>query len=263
MSVIGLSADKIKHLLKIDSKVMLFESLESTNLFAKELAASVKACEGDIIIALSQKGGKGRMGRSFYSPKGCGVYFSIVLKPNLPPEDIFLITPVAALAVVTAIEKATNKSPKIKWVNDIFLNGKKVCGILSEAAFTADGIGSYVILGVGINLVSPKGGYPEDIKNIAGSIFEDEEVFDANCLVASITNNFFDFYKALTNKALPIEYRKRMMLIGENINYTANNLKKSGRVVDIDNSFRLIVEAESGEIEALQSGEVTIGSGNI
>ncbi|MBQ7108587.1 MAG: biotin--[Clostridia bacterium] len=263
MSVIGLSADKIKHLLKIDSKVMLFESLESTNLFAKELAASGKACEGDIIIALSQTYGRGRLGRSFYSPACCGVYFSIVLKPNIPINDISLITPVAAVAVATAIEKATNKSPKIKWVNDIFLNGKKVCGILSEAAFTADGIGSYVILGVGINLVSPKGGYPEDIKNIAGSIFEGEEVFDANCLVADIINNFFDCYKDLNNKDLLIEYRKRMMLIGDNINYTVNATRKTGKVVGLDERFRIIVESDAGEREALQSGEVSIGSGNI
>ena len=165
--------------------------------------------------------------------------------------------------MATAIEKAAGKSPKIKWVNDIFLNGKKVCGILSEAAFTAGGESLYVILGVGINLVSPKGGYPEDIKNIAGSIFEGEEVFDANCLVADIINNFFDCYKDLNNKDLPIEYRKRMMLIGDNINYTVNATRKNGKVVGLDERFRIIVESDAGEREALQSGEVTIGSGNI
>ncbi len=263
MSVIGLSADKIKHLLKIDSKVMLFESLESTNLFAKELAASGKACEGDIIIALSQTYGRGRLGRSFYSPACCGVYFSIVLKPNIPINDISLITPVAAVAVATAIEKATNKSPKIKWVNDIFLNGKKVCGILSEASFNSIGGAEYVILGIGMNLKTPSDGYPAEIKNIAGSIFEDEEVFDANCLVADIINNFFDCYKDLNNKDLPIEYRKRMMLIGDNINYTVNATRKTGKVVGLDERFRIIVESDAGEREALQSGEVSIGSGNI
>ena len=263
MSALNLSAESIKNLLKNDANVSLFDSLESTNFAAKEQAVSGNANEGDLVIALSQTKGKGRMGRSFYSPKGCGIYFSIVLKPNLPPEDIFLITPVAAVAVATAIEKAAGKSPKIKWVNDIFLNGKKVCGVLSEAAFTAGGESLYVILGVGINLVSPKGGYPEDIKNIAGSVFDSEEEFNANSLVADIINNFFDCYKDLNNKNLPIEYRKRMMLIGDNINYTVNATRKTGKVVGLDERFRIIVEGDAGEREALQSGEVTIGSGNI
>lgn len=263
MKAINLSSEKIKQLLNVSSEVVLYDCLESTNSQAKELATSGNANEGDLIISLSQSGGRGRMGRSFYSPKGCGVYFSLVLKPKLPAEDISLITPIAAVAVALAIEKATHKSPKIKWVNDIFLNGKKVCGILSEASFNSSGGAEYVILGIGMNLKAPSDGYPAEIKNIAGSIFEENEELNANALVADTVNEFFTLYNDLYSKNIPNEYKKRMMLMGDDINYTVNSTKKSGRVVGLDDRFHIIVENEAGEREALQSGEVTIGSGKV
>ena len=123
MSQKKVSADGIKELLKISSKVSCYDKLNSTNILAKSKAAE-GAAEGDIIVALSQTNGRGRMGRSFYSPKASGIYFSIVLRPKINAEDISLITPVAAVAVARAIEDITEKSPKIKWVNDIFLNDK-------------------------------------------------------------------------------------------------------------------------------------------
>ena len=263
MNVKNLSAEAIKSLLKGDSEVMLFNCLESTNSQAKGLAVSGKAKEGDVIIALSQSNGRGRMGRSFYSPKGCGIYFSIVLKPNIPQKDICLITPVAAVAVALAIEKATEKSPKIKWVNDIFINGKKVCGILSEAALNQSGGAEYVILGIGMNLNPPQGGYPSELKNIAGSIFESNEDFNANKLVADTVNEFFALYKDLYSKTTSNEYKKRMLLMGEEINYTQNGEQKSGVVAGIDEAFRLIIKNENCDPLHLQSGEVTIKSETI
>ena len=262
MSQKKVSADGIKELLKIPSKVSCYDKLNSTNILAKSKATE-GAAEGEIIVALSQTGGRGRMGRSFYSPKASGIYFSIVLRPKINAEDISLITPVAAVAVARAIEDITEKSPKIKWVNDIFLNDKKVCGILSEAVFGADGSAEYVILGIGINLVTPKSGYPEDIKNIAGSLFAEDESFDANLLVASTVNNFFELYGDLKSQSTLEQYQKRMMLVGQNINYTQNGIQKSGRVEGIDERFRLIVKSDLGEIIHLQSGEVTIGSNNL
>ena len=151
----------------------------------------------------------------------------------------------------------------IKWVNDIYVDSKKVCGILSEAVFGADGSAEYVILGIGINLVTPKSGYPEDIKNIAGSLFAEDESFDANLLVASTVNNFFELYGDLKSQSTLEQYQKRMMLVGQNINYTQNGTEKSGRVEGIDEHFRLIVKSDLGEIIHLQSGEVTIGSNNL
>ena len=252
-----LTSAEIKALLKIDSEVSVFDRLESTNLTAK-LKAAEGANEGDLIIALSQTGGRGRLGRSFYSPEGTGVYFSIVLRPEIKVEEISLITPVAAVAVANAIEALTKKSPKIKWVNDIFVNGKKVCGILSEAAFNSKGYAEYVILGIGINLLAPKGGFPEDIKNIAGGLADKDENLNANELVATVINNFFELYKNLKARDTVTEYQKRMLLVGENINYIQNGEQKSGTVEGIDEAYRLIIKNKNGDLTHLQSGEVTI-----
>lgn len=254
-----LDKNDLKKLLKADYDIKIFESLESTNITAKN-EANQGADEGTIIIARSQSGGKGRLGRSFYSPKGCGIYFSIILRPEITAEDISLITPVAAIAVAKAIETLAKKSPKIKWVNDIFLNDKKVCGILSEAAFDSKGSAEYVILGIGMNLLPPEDGFPEDIKEIAGSVFSNEESFNPNEIIATIVNNFSGLYKDLNSKILPTEYQNRMLLIGNDITYTEKGLQKNGKVLGIDEKFRLIIKNKNGDITHLGSGEVTIGS---
>lgn len=254
-----ISADKIKTLLKKDFGVNVFEFLESTNTKAKSLAQNGGA-EGEIIIALSQTGGKGRMGRSFYSPKESGLYFSIILRPTIKAEDISLITPTAAVAVARAIEDVAKKSPKIKWVNDIFVNEKKVCGILSEAAFNADGTAQFVILGIGINLKEPKGGFPDDIKTVAGSLFSENEECNPNEILAAVVNNFFELYKDLNSPTTPKGYQSRMMLMGSRINYTQNGIQNAGVVMGIDERFRLVIKKENGDLFHLQSGEVTIGS---
>lgn len=259
MKVEKLSVFKLNQLINPDADIKIFDSLESTNVTAKQYAET-GAAEGSIIIALSQTGGKGRLGRKFFSPESSGVYFSIILRPKVKTEEISLITPVAAVAVSKAIETITKKSPKIKWVNDIFVNGKKVCGILSEAAFNSGGNAEYVILGIGINLFTPKNGFPDDIKNIAGSLMSEDESLNPNELVAEVVNNFFETYKDLTDKNILTEYQKRMLLIGKNINYTQNGEQKSGVVEGIDQAFRLIIKNENGNPLHLQSGEVTIKS---
>ena len=148
----------------------VYDSLISTNKTAKELAEN-GAKEGTVIVAKKQTGGRGRLGRSFYSPEGTGLYFSIILRPDFSPKENLLITPAAAVAVSTVIEALTDTKAQIKWVNDIFINGKKVCGILSEAKLNAKGTTEYVILGIGVNLTTPKGGFPKDIELVAGALF--------------------------------------------------------------------------------------------
>ncbi len=257
-----ISAEALQEQINANVNIRIFECLDSTNTSAKHYAEDGMP-EGGLIIALSQTGGKGRMGRSFYSPENCGIYFSLILRPKIPPEDISLITPVAAVAVAKAIEKTADKSPKIKWVNDIFINNKKVCGILSEAAFNADGRAEYVILGIGLNLLVPKGGYPEDIKDIAGCIFNGDELFNVNLLISAIVNCFFELYENITSPNLILEYQKRMMLIGKKINYTQNGTENSATVQGIDQKFRIILKNENGDLIHLSSGEVTIGSKRI
>ena len=138
---------------------VLLEETDSTNRKAKELARQ-GAIHGSWVLAGRQTAGRGRLNRRFFSPEG-GLYLSVVLRPDIPPEELALMTPMAATAVRTAVERLTGISLNIKWVNDLYLGDKKVCGILCEAAGTA------VIVGIGLNLKAPEGGFPPDINAAA------------------------------------------------------------------------------------------------
>ena len=263
MSEVLITKKEIKRYLNTDLPVFVFESLKSTNLTAKEYATK-GAVEGSVVVALSQTGGRGRLGRQFFSPKESGIYLSIILRPDFSPEDVTLITASAAVAVCNMIEKMCNKSPKIKWVNDIFIDNKKVCGILSEGVFSQSGKkAEYIILGIGINLFAPNGGFPEDIESIAGGIFNKNDKIDRNLIIAQTANEFLRLYDNLHNPDIVKSYRNRLLLLGKTVNYIKNGIAESGRVLDIDDNFRLIIEKTSGETEALQSGEVTIKSSTL
>jgi len=233
-------------------------SVGSTNTIAKEMAAK-GAKEGTVIIALEQTHGRGRMGRSFYSPKGSGIYLSVILRPKLSIEDSLLITTCAAVAVARAIETVAAVEAQIKWVNDIYLAGKKVCGILTEASldFESGGL-EYAVVGIGINIAAA--GFPDEIKDIAGSIFsekpKDKPV--SSMLVAEILNNISEMASAITDKKYLDEYRKRSFLIGKDIYIIRGSQIIKARAVDIDDQARLVVEYEDHTKEALNSGEVSV-----
>jgi len=260
MNCNNISVEKLKNLINKKIEISLFDCLKSTNLTAKQKAED-GAPEGSIIIARSQTGGRGRLGRSFYSPEKSGVYFSLILKPDFSPEDITFITPITAVAVSLAIEKITKKPTGIKWVNDIFVNGKKVCGILSEAVFSSElNKFKYIILGIGINLFTPENGFPDDIKDIAGGLLKNGEEIDINSLLAQIFNNFFEMYKSLKSPEYLTAYREHLMLKNKEVTYIQNGKTQKGTILDIDESFSLIIKNESGKKVHLKSGEVTIGS---
>lgn len=240
----------------------VYDSLISTNKTAKELAEN-GAKEGTVIVAKKQTGGRGRLGRSFHSPEGTGLYFSIILRPDFSPKQNLLITPAAAVAVSTVIEAVTDTKAQIKWVNDIFINGKKVCGILSEAKLNAKGTTEYVILGIGINLTTPKGGFPKDIELVAGALFNAPQNDTANEIMVKTVTTFLSLYQSLTDDKIYTEYEKRLMLKKAEVNYTENGEVKCGTVLGIDHSFNLIINKADGKEFHLSSGEVTIGSGNL
>lgn len=240
----------------------VYDSLISTNKTAKELAEN-GAKEGTVIVAKKQTGGRGRLGRSFHSPEGTGLYFSIILRPDFSPKQNLLITPAAAVAVSTVIEALTDTKAQIKWVNDIFINGKKVCGILSEAKLNAKGTTEYVILGIGINLTPPKGGFPKDIELVAGALFNAPQNDTANEIMVKTVTTFLNLYQSLTDDKIYTEYEKRLMLKKAEVNYTENGEVKCGTVLGIDRSFNLIINKADGKEFHLSSGEVTIGSGNL
>lgn len=260
MSTDFLSEEKIlKYINQTPISLKVFKTLESTNKTAKQLAAE-GADEGLLIVAEHQTAGRGRLGRSFYSPADTGLYFTLVLKPQLSPEDITLITAAAAVAVAETIEKEFAVPTYIKWVNDIFIKGKKVCGILCESAFNGDGTTAYSVLGIGINLAEPKDGFPDDIKDIAGGISKGVDSTVACRIIADTVNRFMYYYKDIGAVSFLEGYRNRLMLKGEKISFIKNGQTLTATLLDVDRRFRLEVINDEGQKEYLSTGEITIGS---
>ncbi len=258
-----LSAASIgKHLGALEKTfdIAVFKTLTSTNTALKEHAAK-GAREGTVIVAEEQSGGRGRQGRDFYSPAGTGIYFSLLLRPSVKASDATLITTAAAVSVAASIEAVTGVEAKIKWVNDVFCHGKKVCGILTEGAFDMESGGmEYVVLGIGINVVQPATGYPGDISNVASAIYEDQipEAEVRSRLIAEILNRFLGFYNQLAEKIFLKEYKARSFIVGNDVNVIAGDTSKKAKVLDIDDDCRLVVQFDNGLVEALSTGEVSI-----
>lgn len=250
-----LTAERLKKELSADIDIEIFESVDSTNNIAKERI--VKGCRPwHTVAALSQTEGQGRLGRSFFSPVGSGLYFSVVLYPE--SFDIGLITGAAAVAVCEALESVFGLSPRIKWVNDILINEKKVCGILAKGLHMGEK--SAVVLGIGLNLFFPEGGFPEDIRDRAGYLFSVETEGIREKLFAAILERLMD---RIENQRAEIadEYRKRCATIGKTVDVIfADSAKKTriGRALDTDDRFHLLLEYENGEREVLSSGEVSV-----
>lgn len=239
-------------------EVTVLESTDSTNAYLKRsIRDDLK--EGFAIIADSQTLGKGRFSRKFYSPKNSGIYMSILLRPSLSPENAVLITAAAAVAVSRAIEKLSGKETKIKWVNDIYISSKKVCGILTEGSINSDGSFNYAILGIGINAYKPENNFPNEIKDIAGAIFSQKKENLRNTLIAEVINNFFQYYNNLESKTFLDDYRQKSLVLGKEIKVPKNDKLFSAKALEIDDNCRLLVEYDNNEREYLSSGEISIG----
>lgn len=242
---------------RVDVRVL--QSVDSTNNYVKRLAADGGE-EGVVVVSEEQTAGKGRLGRHFESPKKTGIYMSILLRPKFSAEKSLAITTIAAVAVARAIEDVTGYDTRIKWVNDIYLRGRKVVGILTEASVNFENAGlEYAVTGIGINVQYPEGGFPEEIKHIAGAIFTEECADDTRCrIVARILDYFFDYYDRMPNNSYIEEYRRRSLLTGRDIAFTEGEVSKTGLVKGIDDECRLIVQMPDGEIRHFSTGEVSI-----
>ncbi len=220
-------------------------------------AARLGEPEGLVVIADRQSAGRGRMRRAFFSPEGSGLYMSILLRPSLKAGDSVLITAAAAVAVAEAIESLTGRDARIKWVNDIFLDGKKVCGILTEGTISADGHLESAVLGIGVNIASPPGGFPETLQDIAGAVFSSEAPKEARaCLAANILERFYG-YRALEARAFLGGYRDRSLVVGRPVMVTLGEEIFPALAKSIDDDCRLIVETAKGALP-LCAGEVSI-----
>ncbi len=241
--------------------INVYKTIDSTNTAIKELAVNGER-EGTIIISEEQTGGRGRLGRKFHSPKGTGIYMSILLRPQISASISFLITIAAAVAVAEAIEAVSDKEAKIKWVNDIYCDNKKVCGILTEASFNfQSNTIDYAVLGIGINVIAPKEGFAKEIKDIATGIFEDYSHTSINIrskLIAKVLDLFWDYYKHIEDRSFLKSYKMRSLLINKEVTIFTNKIYEKATVLEIDDECRLKVKMEDGAIRFLSSGEVSI-----
>ncbi len=240
--------------------IVFKEKTDSTNQDAKEIG---ERCNSNtLVLALEQTNGKGRLNRKFFSPKGTGLYMSLLLHPEIKAENVTFLTTLAAVAVAKAIEKQTGETAFIKWVNDIYLNNKKVCGILCNSAFSSNGRPSYSVIGIGINLNTPKDGFPDDIKNTATSVFGYGTVTPAlrTALVECIVNEILNGLKTDIKTHLE-EYKKRSYLNGKTVSFTKDGKDITAVVTGIDDNCSLLLETQKGEKFSLFAGEVSIKQG--
>lgn len=241
--------------------IVLYDTTDSTNTRCK-LLAEEGAPEGTLVIAGHQTAGRGRMGRTFYSPEHTGLYMSLLLRPSIPPEEALSITTCAAVCVSEAVEALSGRSAGIKWVNDVYLDGRKVCGILTEAAFSPAGDRlRYAVLGIGVNVAVPDGDFPPEIAGIAASVFGKAESGTEDLrpgLAAEIVNRFFGRYIMLPEKTFYDGYRDRLFLRGQPVQILWGGQTGHGICLDVDRDFRLLVRMDDGTLQAVSSGEVSV-----
>jgi len=253
--------------------IEVFDVIDSTNTYLKRKAPEYlsgitegralqqdgKKPEWYAVIADRQDLGRGRMGRSFVSPAGSGIYLSVLFKPQLSAQQAVSMTTAAAVAACRAIEECTDSKPQIKWVNDIFIDGKKTCGILTEASVDLEGGGlDWAVIGIGFNVYMPEGGFPEEIKDIAGSIVKERSRDLRSRIAALFLKELHAICRDLKASDFAKEYKNRCFLIGKNINVIKDGEMIPAVAYDLDDELHLLVRYENGRTEALNSGEVSV-----
>lgn len=244
-----------------------FTTVNSTNDICRERASRGEA-DGYIAIASAQTGGRGRRGRTFFSPDGSGLYMSILYRPSeLSTSLAPRLTTAAAVATAEVLEEISGRQSLIKWVNDIYMDGRKVSGILTEAEISPDGKTlSYAVIGIGINLYRPEDGFPEEIRDSAGSVFE-EEVYgssrssDRTELAVRIAERLYDLLRDIEEEkpSYTAEYRRRCFVTGRCITVIRPGREpEAATALEIDKECRLLVRYTDGRSEWLSSGEVSI-----
>ncbi len=256
-----LSLDGIKkHLDKQldDLDIQVFSTIDSTNNYIKSLAEK-GAKEGTVAIAAQQTGGKGRLGRSFFSPADSGLYMSILLRPKMQADKAVRITTLAAVSVAVAAQKAFGVNTDIKWVNDVYIGGRKICGILTEASLDMESGGlDYAVCGIGINIYEPKEGFPDEIKDTAGAVLSKRTADAKNKMAACLLNSFFELYTSGVENAYLAEYKKRLIWVGEQINLIRGDKTVPATMLGVNDECALIVRYEDGKQETITSGEISI-----
>ena len=259
----ALSEREIKKHLGDDAELFTFEIeklVTSTSDILKKKALT-GAAEFTVSLAEEQSGGRGRLQKSFYSPRGSGLYMSVLLRPKLAIADTAFITSAAAVAVCEAIEATCGKETGIKWVNDVFIDGGKVCGILTEAVLSVENSAvESAVLGIGINISDPESGFAEELAGIAASVFGSGKVpGGTRCrLAAEILKRLCRYYETLPERGFLAEYKRRSVVIGKKVTVIAPSGEKEATALEIDDECRLIIKNTDGSVEALNAGEVSM-----
>ena len=256
-------------------RICAADEVTSTNTVLKEAAAAAIAKEQPIIptvlLARRQSGGRGRMGRSFHSPDGTGLYMSVLLTPEVRPCDAALLTTATAVACAEATDAiCKNGTVGIKWVNDLYLHDKKFCGILAEAALTptADAF-AWAVIGIGINLLPPTGGFPDEIADTACALLDADSIADTDalisCLCADILVRLMRCLAPSQRDTVLDIYRRRSILDGRAVLVrpasSLGGAEIPATVTGISDDFGLCVRYENGEEAILSSGEVVLQDG--
>ena len=225
------------------------------------LLARQGAPHGTVLIADHQTGGHGRRGRSFHSPQGLGIYFSILLRPECAPTDLMHLTCAAAVAMCDAVEASAGFRPGIKWTNDLVYQKRKLGGILTELGFTPKGTLDYAIIGIGINCCQRDSDFPEDIRSFAGSLsmVTGADIHRSKVAAAMAEALWHMDSRLLTQKTdILCQYRSDCVTVGQDISLVRGEEVRHGKALDIDEAGALIVSFPDGHIEAVNSGEISI-----
>jgi BirA family biotin operon repressor/biotin-[acetyl-CoA-carboxylase] ligase len=238
-----------------------YDTLPSTNDTAKELARQ-GAAEGTVVAAAGQTAGKGRLGRSFHAPGAKGVYLSVILRPQCRPEDVMHLTCAVAVAMCNAVEDCCGLRPKIKWTNDLVVGNRKLGGILTELSVSPKtGFVEWAVVGIGINCLQAAGDFPEEIKDIATSLF----LQTGNKILPGTLAGYMirELQKLscilITEKASILQaYRTDCMTLGQSVVLLRGDRKRYGTALDLDSNGGLIVRFDDGTVQTVESGEISV-----
>jgi len=239
-----------------------YDETDSTNIRAQALACSGYP-EGTVVVAERQTSGRGRRGRSWYSPAGQGIYMTIILRPDLPWQHISRVSLLAAVAVAETLEEELGLPAGIKWPNDVLINGRKICGILSEAAVSMEGI-QYIVTGIGININNPPREFPEDFRTDPTSVLAEKKqsVSRVRILQVLLARLESYYYQALEGRFAEIleKGRRLSLVIGQEVGYDAGKGQATGLAIDLDENGSLLVRDPGGVVHTVISGEVSVMS---
>lgn len=241
-------------------RLVVLDTVTSTNTVARDLAKQ-GAEHGTVVLADYQTGGKGRLGRRFSSPAGLGIYCSVVLRPAVEPERLLHLTPMAAEAVRRAVVEATGLQPEIKWINDLVLDGRKLCGILTELGMGADGKADFVIVGIGINCGQQTDDFPPELQQMAVSLsMALGRPVEREQIIAAVLRQLAQASDALLTDASDWmhSYRTHCLTIGKDVQLIRGDTVRYAHVDDMDDQGALLVTLADGTKEKVFSGEVSV-----